>query len=88
VAQVYVVNENASIQTSLKTLKGFQRISLRPTESKVVSFVLQPDDLSYVDADGQRKPLVGKVQICVGGSQPDEPNTTSGSVVKKIIEIK
>ena len=88
VAQIYVVNENASIQTSLKTLKGFQRISLRPAESKVVSFLLQPDDLTYVDADGQRKPLTGRIQICVGGSQPDEPNWTSGNVVKKEVAIK
>ena len=88
VAQVYIVNQNNSIQTSLKTLKGYQRINLRPSESKVISFVLQPDDLSFVDASGQRKPLTGKVQICVGGSQPDEPNTTSGNVIKKTIVIK
>lgn len=88
VVQLYVINENASLVTPLKTLKGFQRISLNPSEGKVVNFVLQPDDLSYVDASGQRHSLTGKVQIAVGGSQPDEPNAASGNVVKKEFTIK
>jgi beta-glucosidase len=88
VVELYVVNENTSLATPLKTLKGFQRINLKPSESKAVNFVLQPDDLSYVDASGQRHSLVGKVQIAVGGSQPDEPNATSSNVVKKDLTIK
>jgi beta-glucosidase len=88
VVQLYVINENTSLVTPLKALKGFQRINLKPSESKMVSFTLQPDDLSYVDAGGQQHSLTGKVQIAVGGSQPDEPNSTSGNVVKKEITIK
>ena len=76
------------MQRPLKSLKGFQRIALKPAESRVVHFALSPEDLSYVDANGQRKPLTGQVQIAIGGSQPDEPNTTSGNVVKKEVVIK
>jgi beta-glucosidase len=88
VVQLYIVNPNVSIQRPLKSLKGFQRIALKPAESRVVHFTLSPEDLSYVDANGQRKPLTGQVQIAIGGSQPDEPNTTSGNVVKKEVVIK
>jgi beta-glucosidase len=88
VVQLYVVNQNTAIKTPLKSLKGFQRIGLKPAESRVVRFTLSPEDLSYVDANGQRHPLIGKVQIAIGGSQPDEPNTTSGNVVKKEVVIK
>jgi beta-glucosidase len=88
VVQLYIVNQNTAIKTPLKSLKGFQRIGLKPAESRIVRFTLSPEDLSYVDANGQRHPLTGKVQIAIGGSQPDEPNTTSGNVVIKLITIK
>ena len=88
VVQLYIVNQNTAINTPLKSLKGFQRIALKPAESRVVRFTLSPEDLSYVDANGQRHPLTGKVQIAIGGSQPDESNTTSGNVVKKEVVIK
>jgi beta-glucosidase len=74
--------------TPLKSLKGFQRITLKPSQSKVVTFTLTADDLTYVDANGQRRPLTGNIQICVGGSLPDETNPTSGNVVKKMIFSK
>jgi beta-glucosidase len=88
VVQLYIVNQNTAIKTPLKALKGFQRVALKPAESRVVRFTLSPEDLSYVDANGQRKSLTGTVQIAIGGSQPDEPNTTSGNVVKKELVIK
>lgn len=88
VVQLYIVNQNKSLSTPLKSLKGFSRITLKPAESKVVNFNLTPDDLSYVNASGERLPLQGKIQIAVGGSQPDEPNATSGNVVKKEIMRK
>jgi beta-glucosidase len=88
VVQLYLVNQEKTINTSLRALKGFQRITLKPGESRVVKFTLSPDDLSYVDPSGQRHSLIGKLQLCVGGSQPDEANTTSGNVVKKELVIK
>lgn len=87
VAQLYVVNQNKAIKTSIKTLKGFQRVSLKAGESKVVTFKLTPDDLSYIDANGQKKRLKGNIQLTVGGSQPDEPNKTSGNVFKTMLNI-
>jgi beta-glucosidase len=88
VVQLYLVNKNAAIATPLKALKGFQRITLKPGESKVVKFNLLPEDLSYVDANGHRLSLNGKLQISAGGHQPDEPNPSSGNVVKKELIIK
>jgi beta-glucosidase len=83
VAQLYVVNENSSIKTALKALKGFQRFSLKAGESKKVEFLLSPEDLSYVDADGVMKSLTGKIEISIGGSQPDEKNVRSGNILNK-----
>ncbi|HTN22235.1 MAG TPA: glycoside hydrolase family 3 C-terminal domain-containing protein [Pelobium sp.] len=83
VAQLYVVNENSSIKTALKALKGFQRFSLKAGESKKVEFLLSPEDLSYIDADGVMKSLTGKIEISIGGSQPDEKNVRSGNILNK-----
>lgn len=88
VAQLYVINQDQSIKAAIKALKGFQRISLKPGESKIVKFDLSPDDLSYVDATGAKKQFKGNVQLSVGGSQPDEPNKTSGNVLTMMIDVQ
>jgi beta-glucosidase len=40
VAQLYVINQNTAIKAPLKTLKGFERISLKAGESKTITFTL------------------------------------------------
>jgi beta-glucosidase len=87
VAQLYVVNENSSVKTALKALKGFQRFRLEAGESKKLEFLLSPEDLSYVDADGVMQPLTGKIEISIGGSQPDEKNVRSGNILNKTFSI-
>ena len=87
VAQLYVMHSDATIKSAKKVLKGFQRVSLAPGASKMVSFKLLPDDLSYINADGEKKALKGKVKLSVGGSQPDEILKTSGNIVSQTINI-
>ncbi|MFC5285106.1 beta-glucosidase [Pedobacter alpinus] len=87
VAQLYLVNENLTIKTALKALKGFQRFELKAGESKELKFLLTPEDLSYVHADGTMKPLTGNIEISIGGSQPDEKNVLSGNILTKTISI-
>lgn len=87
VVQLYLLNQNKSIKTAIKALKGFKRISLAAGESKLVSFTLSKDDLSYVKADGNAASITGKISINIGGSQPDEPNPTSGNTVSKVVSI-
>jgi beta-glucosidase len=51
-------------------LRGFQRISLKPGESRAISFELSPRDLSFVTRDGVRQVFVGTHQVSVGSGQP------------------
>ncbi|MCD0487644.1 glycoside hydrolase family 3 C-terminal domain-containing protein [Pedobacter sp. MC2016-14] len=88
VVQLYLLNKNTSIKTALKTLKGFKRISLKPAESTTVEFKLSPEELSYISPEGKSTALTGSVEFSIGGSQPDEPNQTSGNVVSKVLNIK
>jgi len=88
VAQLYIVNQNKAVKTSLKSLKGFQRINLKAGESKVVRFTLKPEDLSYVLENGTSFQFAGKLGIAIGGAQPDETNPRSGNMAFKTLQIK
>jgi beta-glucosidase len=63
-------------------MKGFQRISLKAGESKIVSFTLTPGQLSLVSEDGKMMEPKGKVVISIGGGQPDVKNKTTSIVIK------
>jgi beta-glucosidase len=52
-------------------LRGFQRIALKPGESRDVTFALSPRDLSSVDLDGERRVSAGRYRVSVGSGQPD-----------------
>ena len=88
VAQLYVINQNAAIKAPLKTLKGFERISLKAGESKTITFSLSPDDLSHITAEGISQQYNGQVKIAIGGHQPDEPNKSSSNILAKNILIQ
>src|SRR6185437_10237281 len=47
VAQLYITHENSKLARPIKELKGFSRITLRPRETKTVTFRLTPKDLAY-----------------------------------------
>nr|WP_315197613.1 glycoside hydrolase family 3 C-terminal domain-containing protein [uncultured Flavobacterium sp.] len=88
VAQLYVLDQGKKIKVAIKTLKGFERVSLNPGQSKIITFTLTPQDLSYVTAEGKLRQLEGKVEIAVGGHQPEEHNASSSGLIKKFVTIK
>jgi beta-glucosidase len=88
VVQLYVLNQGKKIKTAIKALKGFERVSLNPGQSKTMTFTLTPQDLSYVTAEGKLQQLEGKVEIAVGGHQPDEHNQSSSGLIKNTVTIK
>ena len=51
----------------LRALKGFQRVSLKAGEKRVVRFTLDERALSLVGPDGQRVVEPGRFTIAVGG---------------------
>ena len=52
-------------------LRGFQRVSLAPGESRRLEFELDPRDLSAVDVEGVRQVMPGRYRVWVGSGQPD-----------------
>lgn len=87
VAQLYVLHQNKTIKAAQKSLKGFQRISLKAGETKIIKFSLSPKDLSFIDTNGISKQLKGRIELSIGGSQPDEANKTSGNIIKKSLSV-
>jgi len=87
VVQLYISNENKAVKAPLKALKGFKRIPLKAGESKVVQFMLSPQDLSTVDDKGKMKQAKGKIMISIGGGQPDEKNKRTSDGVKGEIRV-
>ncbi|GAA3741648.1 glycoside hydrolase family 3 C-terminal domain-containing protein [Flavobacterium ginsengisoli] len=88
VSQLYLVNLDSTIKARLKSLKGFERFNLKPGQSTVVSFNLSPEDLSYVTEDGSLKQYQDKVQIAVGGRQPDEKEKGKNNLITKTLKIE
>jgi len=87
VVQVYITNPNTLVKSPIKALKGFERISLKPGERKVLKFTLSPSELSFINEQGIAQAIKGKLIISAGGSQPDELNITSGNVLKRTVSI-
>jgi len=49
IVQLYIGDEQASVDRPRKELKGFEKVSLDAGETKTVSFDISSDDLSYYD---------------------------------------
>ncbi len=86
VVQLYL-SHLGDAKSPLKSLKGFERITLKPGERKVMTFSLSKEDLSTINDNGTMQQLKGKLSLSVGGSQPDEINVSSGNSVKKIVAV-
>ena len=79
VVQVYVKDVEASAPVPLRSLKGFQRVTLQPGERRVVRFTLDDRAFSIVAADGQRVVEPGRFTIAVGGKQPGLTGTADAA---------
>ena len=72
VVQMYVKDDYASIGRYLKMLKGFNRITLLPGESKTVSFNLGFDELCLFNQEMNKVVEPGDFTIFIGGSSVNE----------------
>ena len=71
VAQLYVRDVVSSVTTPEIALKGFDRVSLEPGESKVVRFVLGPAQLALWNREMKRVVEPGEFKVMVGGASDD-----------------
>ena len=72
VVELYITPPSAAPDGLLYALKSFQRISIRPKESRHIVFKLEPRQLSEVAANGKRSVQPGNYTLAIGGGQPVE----------------
>jgi beta-glucosidase len=69
VVQLYLTDVAASAPVAIRTLVGFDRISLRRGETRKVTFTITPRQMSLIDDAGKRVIEPGEFLISIGGSQ-------------------
>jgi beta-glucosidase len=71
VVQLYTRDVVGSLTRPVKELKGFQKISLKPGESKEVTFTLTAEDLKFYNAELQYVAEPGGFQLFIGTNSRD-----------------
>ena len=67
VVQCYVRNRGASLEQPVRSLQGFQRVTLASGESKQVSFTLGFNELSFFDNTGKQVIEPTQYTVWIGG---------------------
>ncbi len=72
VVQLYIQDVQASVQRPIKELKGFEKVSLKPGQAKVIKFELNDRSLAFYDP-AQKRWMVepGQFKVMVGSSSRD-----------------
>lgn len=72
VVQFYIHDVAASIARPVKELKGFERVFLEAGESRIVTFTVDEELLSFYNAENQKVTEKGLFEVFVGGSSDDK----------------
>ena len=72
VVQLYVQHLESAVERPLQELRGYQRITLQPGETRTVEFALPASSLAYWDATADRWVVEqGPIRLRVGASSED-----------------
>ena len=70
VVQLYAHRSGSSWPDPIRSLVGFERVSLQPKQKRLVEFTVSPAQISRVNAKGERVLESGTIEISAGGKQP------------------
>jgi beta-glucosidase len=71
VIQLYVKDVIGTVLRPDKELKGFEKVSLKPGESKTVSFTIAPEMLAFTGLEMEEVVEAGEYILMLGGSSTD-----------------
>lgn len=71
VVQLYVRDEESSVTTPVKALKGFRRVTLNPNESKEINFSIAAKQLAIWNRKMKHVVEPGKFTVMIGSSSED-----------------
>ena len=82
IVQLYIHDLYSSFTRPIKELKDFARVTLKPGETKNVTFTVTPDKLAFFDRNMEFKVEKGEFEIMIGSSSYDK------DLQKVTIEVK
>lgn len=71
VVQLYLKDLVSSVINYSFQLRGFERVTLNPSEMKTVKFILKPDDLAILDKNMKFVVEPGRFEVMIGNSSVD-----------------
>lgn len=71
VVQMYLKDKVSSVTTYESMLRGFDRVHLKPNETKTIHFTLTPSDLELLDIDMNWTVEPGDFEVLIGASSVD-----------------
>ncbi len=81
IVQMYIRDKVSSVTRPVKELKGFQRITLKPGETKTVTLNITPEKLAFHNIDFKYVVEPGDFEIMVGNSSMDK------DLIKVILKV-
>ena len=90
VMQLYITDMEATVMVPMFSLKGINRVNLKPGESKTVKFTITPEMLELINDKGESILEQGEFKILIGGSLPGTRSEELGisGHVETILKIK
>ena len=82
--QLYVSTPNAGAGAPFSQLSAFERVTLRPGESRTLRFTVTPEQMKEFQADGNAKLLKGTYRITVGTAAPGARSEELGAALKSV----
>jgi beta-glucosidase len=80
VAQLYLYDPVASISQPIRRLRGFERVTLQPGQTKTVSWTLDRDDVGFYDNRGRFVVESGRIHAFVGNTSSQSDNKATFTV--------
>ena len=68
VVQLYIHDPVASISQPVRRLRGFERVTLKPGETRRVTFTLDKSDFGFYDNRGKLVVEPGQIDVYAGNS--------------------
>jgi beta-glucosidase len=80
VAQLYINDPVASISQPVRRLRGFERVTLQPGQTKTVGWTLDRDDVGFYDNRGRFRVENGRIDVYAGNTSSQADNKQSFTV--------
>ncbi len=88
VVQLYTRTDGASVTRPVKELRAFKRVTLRPGQSKKVTFTLSMPQMAYYDLDMKLVVEPATVRVMVGNSSQNLPEEATFQIEGPTLKLR